>query len=406
LIPYSCQTVSFFDAIKVGWQVWQKSLTQGPRILEFESAVASQVHARYAVAVSSATAGLHIALLALEIDRSSDVVTSPISFLASSNAALYCDLNPRFVDIDPNSINLDLNEVSTLIKNNPKIKAIIPVHFAGLPCDMSRLNDIAKERSIYIVEDAAHALGATYACGSKVGSCKYSDLTVFSFHPVKSVTTGEGGVITTNNFDLYQRLLQLRSHGINQNKDQYLNSVLSKTLGSPNPWYYEMQRLGYHYRLTEFQAVLGISQIKKLNRFISSRQNAAEYYDRLFAKSKIVKPAQTDPKKNSARHLYVIRIDFTALNISRFELMAKLKEKNIGTQVHYRPIPQQPYYESLGYRVEDYPQSLIYFEEALSIPLYPKLTRRKQRYVAGVLLKLIEDHLVSEPIHSGSKEND
>ena len=406
MIPYSCQTVSFLDALKVGWQVWQKSLTQGPKISEFESAVASQVGARYAVAVSSATAGLHLALLALEIDRSSEVVTSPISFLSSSNAALYCDLIPRFVDIDPDSVNLDLNEVSELAKNNPKIKAIIPVHFAGLPCDMSRLHEIAKERSIYIIEDAAHALGATYACGSNVGSCKYSDMTVFSFHPVKSVTTGEGGVITTNNFDLYQRLLQLRSHGINQNRDQHFNSVLSKTLGSPNPWYYEMHRLGYHYRLTEFQAVLGISQIKKLKRFVSSRQNGAEYYDRLLDQSAIVKPAQRDLNRNSARHLYVIRIDFASLNISRYELMTKLKEKNIGTQVHYRPIPQQPYYESLGYRVEDYPNALFYFDEAISIPLYPKLSHRKQRYVVGVLLKMIEDHLVSVPTTSETKRVD
>jgi perosamine synthetase len=404
LIPYSCQTVSFFDALKVGWQVWQKSLTQGPKISEFENAVASQVGSRYAVAVSSATAGLHLALLALEIDKSSHVVTSPISFLSSSNAALYCDLIPRFVDIDPNSVNLDLNEVSEITKKDPKIKAIIPVHFAGLPCDMSRLHEIAKERGIYIVEDAAHALGATYTCGSTVGSCKYSDLTVFSFHPVKSVTTGEGGVITTNNSEIYQRLLQLRSHGINQNKDQHTNSVLSKTLGSSNPWYYEMQKLGYHYRLTEFQAVLGVSQIKKLKRFINSRQVAAEYYDQLFDGSAIVKPAQKDLSRNSARHLYVIRIDFASINLSRFELMTKLKEKKIGTQVHYRPIPQQPYYESLGFRAEDYPLSLFYFEEALSIPLYPRLSRRKQRYVARVLLDVIEDHLISVPRRSGDQK--
>lgn len=351
--------------------------------------MASEVGAQYAVAVSSATAGLHIALEALQLSKGGEVLTSPISFMSSSNAAFYAGLTPKFIDIDSESLNIDLHKVGTEIASNKSVSAVIPVHFGGLPCDMEVLSEYATPIGMPIIEDAAHALGASYKCGSKVGSCKYSDMTVFSFHPVKSVTTGEGGVITTNDFEIYQRLLQLRSHGINQLSENFQNPLLASTNGIRNPWYHEMQRLGYHYRLTEIQAVLGISQMKKLKKYIAKRQSRAKFYDLLFANSAMVRPAQEVDTYASARHLYVLRINFSTTKISRAELMVALKEMGIGTQVHYRPIPQQPYYANLGYDFADYPEALHYYEEALSIPLFPKLRRSQQKYVAKTIIELL-----------------
>jgi dTDP-4-amino-4,6-dideoxygalactose transaminase len=255
---------------------------------------------------------------------------------------------------------------------------------------MESLSQYAKLRGVPVIEDAAHALGAVYECGSKVGSCKYSDMTVFSFHPVKSVTTGEGGVITTNNSDLHRRLLQLRSHGINQQSENFVMPFLASSNGLSNPWYHEMQRLGYHYRLTEIQAVLGISQMKKLGKFIKRRQSRATFYDNMLEKTTLIRPAQRFKTHKSARHLYVVRIDFSRFNISRAELMHALKKKGIGTQVHYRPIPQQPYYAEMGYDFSKYPEALHYYEEALSIPLFPSLRRRQQRYIIQTLLDLLK----------------
>ena len=389
MIPYSRQTITLSDSIKVGWHVWRHSLTQGPKISEFEKAVASEVGAKYAVAVSSGTAGLHIALEALQLPKGGEVITSPISFMASSNAAFYAGLSPRFIDIDPNTLNIDIAKVGAEIVSNKKVSAVIPVHFGGLPCDMKALFEYSKTSRVAIIEDAAHALGATYECGSKVGSCKYSDMTVFSFHPVKSVTTGEGGVITTNSFDLYNMLLQLRSHGINQQKENFVIPLLASTNGVINPWYHEMVRLGYHYRLTEIQAVLGISQMKKLHKLIAKRQSKANFYDQNLSESNLCRPAQSMKVQNSARHLYVIRIDFSKIGLSRAEMMTALKENGIGTQVHYRPIPQQPFYVEMGYDFADYPEALHYYEEALSIPLYPKLKRRHQKYILKTLHSIL-----------------
>jgi UDP-4-amino-4,6-dideoxy-N-acetyl-beta-L-altrosamine transaminase len=375
----------------VGWHVWRRSLTQGPKIEEFEKSVAAEVGAKYAVAVSSATAGLHIALEALQIQDGREVITSPISFLSSADAAIYAGLTPKFVDIDSQSLNIDINLVRSELSTNDQVAAVIPVHFGGLACNMKLLSEYTKSKDVPVIEDAAHALGAVYECGSKVGSCKYSDMTVFSFHPVKSVTTGEGGVITTNSADLYNSLLKLRSHGINQQSEKFLDPLLASTNGEKNPWYYEMQQLGYHYRLTEIQAVLGTAQIKKLKKFVSKRRAGATFYDNLIADAKFVRSAQDINRSQSARHLYVVRIDFAKVSLSKAGLMRALKEKGIGTQVHYRPIPQQPYYSNLGYDFADYPEALHYYEEALSIPLFPKIRRKQQRYIINTLLDLLED---------------
>ncbi len=386
---YGKQSTNLRDALVVGWQVWRKSLTQGPKIQEFESAVAAKVGAKYAVAVSSATAGLHLALLALELEPNAEVATSPISFLSSSNAALYSELKPRFIDIDPETLNISVAETLDAINQNDSIKALIPVHLAGAACNMDELSKICKDRGIAIIEDAAHALGGHYSNGQPVGNCEYSDMTVFSFHPVKSVTTGEGGVITTNSEDLYRKLLRLRSHGINQLDDPLFDKILGFTNGNRNLWYHEMQILGYHYRLSEIQAALGVSQLNKLKKFIAKRKRLAKNYDALFRNFPGVKPIQNQMRDLSAHHLYILLIDFSKLSISRHELMIRLRAAGIGTQVHYRPIPTQPYYQELGYCTASIPNAMDYYSKCLSIPIHPKLNKKQQRKIVMKLTELL-----------------
>lgn len=387
---YGKQSTNLRDAIVVGWQVWRKSLTQGPKIQEFESVVASKVGAKYAVAVSSATAGLHLALLALELEPDSEVATSPISFLSSSNAALYSGLKPRFIDIDPDTLNISVAQTVDAVTQIDSITALIPVHMAGAACEMEEISKICKDRGVAIIEDAAHALGGFYSNGQPVGSCAFSDMTVFSFHPVKSVTTGEGGVVTTNNEDLYRKLLRLRSHGINQLDDALVDNILGYTDGVKNPWYHEMQVLGYHYRLSEIQAALGVSQMRKLDKFVSKRRQIANYYDCLLKNNSVVKGTQVKSRDKSAHHLYVAHIDFSVISISRNELMNKLRDAGIGTQVHYRPIPTQPYYVSRNYSVDNLPNCMDYYSKCLTLPIYPGLTKRDQRMIVSTLLRLLK----------------
>ncbi len=388
---YSKQSTNLRDALVVGWQVWRNSLTQGPKIQEFESAVAAKVGAKYAVAVSSATAGLHLALLALELEPNSEVVTSPISFLSSSNAALYSGLKPRFIDIDPGTLNISVAKTLRAITESDSIKALIPVHMAGSACELEELSKVARARGVAIVEDAAHALGGHYPDGQPVGNCAFSDMTVFSFHPVKSVTTGEGGVVTTNSETLYRKLLRLRSHGINQLDDPLVDPILGFTDGKKNMWYYEMQELGFHYRLSEIQAVLGISQMRKLDKFILRRRRIAKHYDKLFKGCPGVHPTQTHMRDLSAHHLYILQIDFSQKLISRHDLMVKLRSAGIGSQVHYRPIPTQPYYQKMGYTTSPIPEALEYYSTCLSIPIHPKITKRQQRKIYKKIVQLLNE---------------
>jgi perosamine synthetase len=391
LIPYGRHYVTCIDALRVAWQIRFHSLTQGSKILDFERSVANLVGAKFAVATSSATAALHIAVQSLDLPENSKIVTSPISFVASSNSILYSGHVPIFADINKETLNIDAHQISRILTKHENIRALIPVHFAGLPSGMSEIAKLSRASGLQVIEDAAHSLGAKYETGEMVGSCKYSDMTVFSFHPVKSITTGEGGMITTNEYDTYKKLLRLRSHGIDKLDDLFENQIHSHTSGLKNPWYYEMVELGYNYRITDIQATLGLSQLKKLPKFISKREKLARNYDKLFEKSELIKPAQTNYTSKSSNHIYPVRINYSRVGISRAELMLKLLESGIGSQVHYIPIPMHPYYQKLGYEIERFPESMAFYNEALSIPLFPNLSGRSQRFVARTLKKILED---------------
>jgi len=389
MIPYGKHHIDEEDIQAVVDVLRSGILTQGPIVEQFEQEIARYVGARYAVAVSSATAGLHLAALAAGVGPGSTLITSPITFVASANAALYAGGSVVFADIDPQTINMSPHSLAVALKNNPNTKAVIPVHFAGLPCDMPAIKLLADNAGAVIIEDAAHALGGSYPEGGKVGSCLYSLMTVFSFHPVKAIAAGEGGMITTNDDAIYRKLLRLRSHGINKLDDTLKIASQAKTNGEANPWYYEMQELGFHYRITEMQSALGLSQFKKLDQFISRRRALAKNYDEAFGTFRNSRPAQSMGRDFSGHHLYVLRIDFNSLGMNRAELMKELKERGIGSQVHYIPVPMQPYYRNLGLNLEDFPDAINYYEEALSIPLFYDLTDEQQEYIVTVIKDLV-----------------
>lgn len=345
---YGKQSLCIKDYLSVLSTLKSDFLTQGPKVKEFEQAICNYTGAKYCVAVSNATAGLHLAMLAIGIKQGDEVITSPNTFLASSNCVLYAGGTVKFADIEPDTANIDSNEIKKQITG--KTKAIIPVHFAGQSCDMDTIYKIAKEHNLFVIEDAAHAIGSDYK-NTKVGSCKYSDMTVFSFHPVKTITTGEGGAITTNNEELYKKLIALRSHGM------YKDGKMAST------WEYEMRDLGFNYRMTDIQAALGITQLEKLDKFKKRRREIVDYYNK-----NLGLPHLTEKEfSNACFHLYPVMVR------NREEFYQKAKTVGLNLQVHYIPVHTQPYYKNLGFKEGDYPNAEIYYKKCISLPLYPAL---------------------------------
>lgn len=390
MIPYGKHHIDEEDIQAVVHILRSSFLTQGPAVEAFENAVAEYVGVKYAVAVSSGTAALHLAALAAGVGPGTSLVTSPITFVATANAARYCGGDVLFADIDPETINMSPAALREVLLKNSNVKAIIPVHFAGLPCDMIAIKSLADNAGAIVIEDAAHALGATYPNGKRVGCCENSLMTIFSFHPVKAIAAGEGGIITTNDEATYRKLIRLRSHGINKLDDPLQVEAEAFKDGEQNPWYYEMQELGFHYRITDIQCGLALSQFKKLDSFISRRCQLVKNYDLAFIKMKNCRPAQTSGRDQSGHHLYVLRIDFKQIALTRGQVMKKLREYGVGSQVHYIPIPSHPYYRQLGLKPEDYSNAQLFYEQALSIPLFFDLTDDQQNQVIQAIKEVVE----------------
>ncbi len=370
-IPYGKQSIDQSDIDAVVDTLTSDYLTTGPKIKEFEEALSRYCGAKYVVVVSNGTAALHLASLVL-LKKDDKVLTTPNSFLATSNAILYAGAKPLFVDIAKDG-NIDLDLCEELLKQDSSIKAIYGVAFSGNMLNQEKLHYLKETYKIKILEDNAHAIGAEYD-GIKAGSCVNSDVSIFSFHPVKHLTTAEGGAITTNDKETYEKLLILRGHGMVKTPEM-------------KPWEYEMQELGFNYRITDIQCALGISQLKKLPSFVERRFEIAKSYDKAFENS-IVKPLYTFDGKSSY-HLYVVLVDFAKLKISKVDLFNKMREKNIGLQLHYIPINKQPYYKSLGYGNEVTPKMDKYYEECFSLPMYPKMTDEEQAYVIKSLFEVL-----------------
>jgi UDP-4-amino-4,6-dideoxy-N-acetyl-beta-L-altrosamine transaminase len=379
-LPYGRQWIDNDDIKAVESVLRSDYLTQGPAIEQFENAIKQITGAKYCVAVANATQGLHIAVSALEIAEGMEGITTPITFVASANCLVANNLIPVFADIDAKTYNIDPKEIEKKITS--KTKVIVPVDFAGQPVDIDAIRQIADTHTLCIIEDAAHAIGSIYADGKPVGCCHKADMTVFSFHPVKTITCGEGGAITTNNEILYKRLLKLRTIGITKDAED-----LSK---NPGPWYYEMQCLSGNNRMTDIQAALGCSQLSKLDSFKQRRREIVNRYNSAFQNiPNIIIPCEEEDV-DSCFHLYVLQIDFEKLGKSRKQVMEELKQKGIGTQVHYIPVNSQPYYtKRYGiYCGNDYPVTDSYYNKCLSIPLYPRMSDEDVEYVIQEVKKI------------------
>jgi UDP-4-amino-4,6-dideoxy-N-acetyl-beta-L-altrosamine transaminase len=349
-------------------------------IEQFEQAVSAYCGAQYAVAVNSATSALHLACLAAGVQPGDRVWTSPNTFVASANCALCCGAKVDFVDIDPTTYNLSIEALSRKLEqavtDNCLPKVVIPVHFAGQSCDMEPLRNLAERYRFQIIEDASHAIGGTYQ-GFKVGSCRFSDMTVFSFHPVKIITTGEGGMILTNRDELHKKLTLLRSHGITRDENLM-------TGASEGPWYYQQVDLGYNYRITDIQAGLGLSQMQRLDGFVERRRQLASRYDELLRGFPLILPWQA-PETRSSFHLYPVQLRTETVKRSRCEVFESLRAQGIGVNVHYIPVHTQPYYQNLGFTPGNFPESETYYARAISLPLYYDLSEATQDRVVAAL---------------------
>jgi perosamine synthetase len=390
-LGYGHQTIDRSDIDAVVAALESDLLTQGPQVERFEAALAERVGARHAVAVSSGTAGLHLACLAAGIEPGDRGLTSAITFSASANCLIYAGADAGFVDIDLNSIAISPDALAQALNKTPSVRAIVPVHMAGLAEGMADIRKIAGNR--IVIEDAAHAFGGAYECGGAVGSCAYSEMAVFSFHPVKQITTGEGGAVLTNDAELARRLRLLRTHGIEQEPGRFVSGE-SEEDGQTKPWFREQQMLGLNYRITEMQAALGLSQLKKLDRFLDRRRAIARRYDEVFSKLSAVRLPQSHPeqRQRSAHHLYIVLLDFSALNTTRTQIMRCLAERGIGSQVHYIPVYHHPFHAR---RVTDrnaFPQAECYYRNCLSLPLHPGLSDEEVERVIGAVTNVVETH--------------
>lgn len=399
-IPYGRQCIDDDDIQSVVDVLKSSNLTQGPKVEMFEDVLSDKAGAAFCAAVNSGTSALHIACLAAGIGSGDEVITSPNSFVASSNCVLYCGGRPVFADIDPKTYNISPAQIEKKI--SAKTKAVIPVHFAGQSCDMEAIQAIVKKaeaqfrHKIHIIEDASHALGSLYQNG-KVGSCRYSDMSVMSFHPVKHITTGEGGAVLMNDRALYRKCCYLRSHGITSYPDEMTQAqeiFEPEGSGDRNPWYYEQQWLGYNYRITDLQCALGVSQLKKLDVFSKRRREIFELYNSLLAGKKGITIPYEFPACRSNFHLYVVLIDFELFSVSRAALIKELRAKGIQPQVHYIPIHTQPYYQKhLGTKWGDCPVAEKYYRQCLSLPLYPGLKDENFINVVRILKGILGDNL-------------
>lgn len=373
MIPYGKQTIDQDDIQAVVDVLQSDFLTTGPKIAEFEQTVADYVGAKYAVAISNGTSALHAACFAAGIGPGDEVITTPLTFAASANCVLYCGGTPVFADVDPKTYNIDPEDIQRKITD--RTKAIIAVHLAGQPCDMDAIHSIAREHGLIVIEDGAHALGSVYK-GKKVGSM--SDMTTFSFHPVKPITTGEGGMIVTDNEDFYKKMILFRSHGITRD-----DSMMTRNDG---PWFYQQFDLGYNYRITDIQCALGCSQMKKLDRFLARRKEIVAHYNEAFADcDNIITPYQLSDTE-SGWHLYIVQVK----NCDRRQVFEKMREKGIGVNVHYIPVYMHPYYQEHGYENVHCANAEEIYSHIISLPLYPGLTSEQQDYVIDTLKSLCE----------------
>lgn len=384
MIPYGRQDINQQDINAVVEVLKSDFLTQGPKVPAFEQAVKEACNAKYALAVNSATSALHIACIALGLEKGDWLWTTPNTFVASANCGLYCGAQIDFVDIDPKTYNLcakELEKKLIIAEEAGKLpKIVVPVHFSGQPCDMQSIHNLSKKYGFKIIEDASHAIGGQYR-GEPIGNCRYSDITVFSFHPVKIVTTAEGGMAVTNSALLAEKLDLLRSHGITRN-----SSIMTKPMDGP--WYYEQVGLGFNYRMTELQAALGVSQITRLDSFVAKRHEIAQRYNELLAGLPITLPWQ-HADGYSGLHLYVIRLQLDKISKTHLEVFEGMREAGILVNLHYIPVHMQPYYQAMGFKAGRFPQAEQYYKEAMSIPMFPTMTKEQQDKVIVTLKELL-----------------
>ena len=379
-IPYGRQDVTKADIDAVVAVLQSDFLTQGPKVPQFEESVASYCGATHALAVNSATSALHIACLALGLGPGDWLWTSPITFVASANCGLYCGAQVDFVDIDPRTYNLCPQALATKLEQAERLgklpKVLVPVHLCGQPCDMQAIHALAQKYGFKVIEDASHAIGGKYQ-GEPIGNCHYSEITVFSFHPVKIITTAEGGMCLTNNAELANKLALFRSHGITRDPVQMTHEA-------DGTWYYQQIELGYNYRMTELQAAMGVSQMMRLDGYVTRRHQLARRYDELLASLPVTIPWQ-HPDSSSGLHLYPIRLQLENVHRSHIQVFESLRAQGIGVNLHYIPVHTQPYYERMGFKPEDFPQAQAYYREAISLPMYQTLTDAQQDQVIAAL---------------------